>query len=321
MEYDAYHASGEELVEEKEFAIPIPSDAKVKEWWVPSQISLDNGNLVWQESLNGSVSDASLEFGQKSSSGMLKAFLQLHQASDEEIYRFAQRWGVLGLETGLGSPYDLSTHKVESTDHFLKEPVEAYRQWSKKLNAFIKIHLYLVAGQYDEMDYLRQPDKGKLLFEEWKLIASPLLDWNDMFERHVFNHTSIFIRMLQNLLNIRATFILKRMPEDTKKSHIATQLVFELGQPYMRLWKRRSRSHWNNRTYSILVPLAVQMLATMQHEVITCDVCGNPCVGLRKPRADRKHYCSPKCSARRHREHVRNYIRKTRAAAKEPSSD
>ena len=65
----------------------------IHSWFVPGIIRLENENLRWN------YLPESLKSGRQlhPSQGMLESFLELAQAPDRNIARYAKRWGVLGI--------------------------------------------------------------------------------------------------------------------------------------------------------------------------------------------------------------------------------
>src|SRR6266446_5747425 len=65
----------------------------IHSWFVPGIIRLENENLRWN------YLPESLKSGRQlhPSQGMLEGFLELAQAPDRNIARYAKRWGVLGI--------------------------------------------------------------------------------------------------------------------------------------------------------------------------------------------------------------------------------
>ena len=71
----------------------IDRRVSVHSWFVPGLIRLENENLRWD------YLPESLKTGRQlnPSQGMLESFLELAQAPDRNIARYAKRWGVLGI--------------------------------------------------------------------------------------------------------------------------------------------------------------------------------------------------------------------------------
>jgi hypothetical protein len=130
--------------------------------FVPEGIALDGEFLTWPWVRAGE--EKQLTYRQ-AKPGMLTDFMRLHDATDEGILTYARRWGVLGLcEHGLPCSHNqypdgllhgvrpclpmlaTSPRNAES-DIRLKEPVAAWRMWSRKAQSLINIGARLNQGK------------------------------------------------------------------------------------------------------------------------------------------------------------------------------
>lgn len=81
--------------------------------------------------------------------GILDQFLLLHEAGDDEIRRFAQRWGPLRREEAAslldGTPATAIELKMLSV--ICREPMAAYREYSRAARAVLNVAAQLHAGK------------------------------------------------------------------------------------------------------------------------------------------------------------------------------
>ncbi len=94
-----------------------------------------------------------------SEKGMLKAFLNLHEAADHNIAEFVRRWGPLGIRRSYTDDGELvwsldSIQSHETSEEFPdllvaygRDRIDHWRYWSQRFGAAIRFWSALVAGE------------------------------------------------------------------------------------------------------------------------------------------------------------------------------
>jgi len=235
---------------------------------VPKTINLRDGRLYWQPVMElRTVKPTGETFNE---------FLDLGEAPEGEILRFAKRWGILMLcrEHGdpMSDPYHRRCHSWED------EPVSEYRRWSKIAGATLRI--------WENLNENKIADTR---------------DWNILLDERFFVGE---IDARQNLKWEKEPDKVKK--ESKKQAEILAEkliMIFVLNRWLERGDVRPALTYHSNPILSLKTPslfgaLSVSLLeAAGNHTIAGCSACHKFYAPSRKPQAGRDRYC-PDCQAK-----------------------
>jgi hypothetical protein len=147
--------------------------------YVPEKIELDSGNILY---LGGTLKEV------RPGVGMLARFVDLHHQRDEEILKYAKKWGVLGIckhslpcsHTQFAYSILAPRHKnaewcmpraVPGRKHWYADPIEVWRLLSKQMATFQQLGAELNQDRPgDETVWRILP--GNLASRPWRSVSS-----------------------------------------------------------------------------------------------------------------------------------------------------
>lgn len=121
---------------------PAPSPL-IAPWKVPGGIRIETGNLLWRL-----ANFTEIDPDQKSMRDLFWEFLELANASDEEILVFAQKWGVLGIcKCGEPAAHTASQYptggfegcEIPNQEDWSSEPLDKYRHYARLMRAIVSL--------------------------------------------------------------------------------------------------------------------------------------------------------------------------------------
>jgi hypothetical protein len=240
--------------------------------YVPERIELNEGALIYSNWSSKKV---------RPGPGLLEDFVQLYRSSDEEILKYARRWGVLGIcEHGLPSSHNSETgpagcfpNELDKGWLWFTEPVERWRYFSRKFSAIQYVGAYLNQDKLgDEVD--------------WELIERPRVYLNQNFEPRQR----------------------PRFPADLAEGRLllARELnkLIRIGQVRPGVAWDEKKAHWQItlEADSLLNLFGLVGLSLVQsicrQDLVICSACGNSYKPKRRPNPERRNYCLD-CRARK----------------------
>jgi hypothetical protein len=252
--------------------------------YVPRRLELTDDAILW----NGPLKDV------RPGPGLLKDFVELYDKSDQEIFHYARRWGVLGIcKHGVPAshndyPFGVQ-HGVEGClpvaaerQDWHSDPLESWRYFSKIFRAIRDLGAHVNQNQVgDPSDWRRV-----LLIREgdppWKNVrkARTVLSWK-----------------LQDLLDI---------------GQVRPQVTWDKDKQQ---WQIEMGAHSVPNLFG-LVSLSL-VLSIFQRELVICSSCGNPYTPDRRPNPWKRNYCEGCGLKAARRDASREYRRRLREKKQE----
>ena len=251
-------------------------------WSVPARIDIDleHQSLIWSGGARRALVRARPDMFEE----LLEGFVGLGDASDEEILRFAQRWGLLGHHN-LGNYADLLDRAEDLQDELGaavtaltqwtrhgREPLAAWRCWSHHARALLRV-----------AEALRDGRVGHPLDIAALCYPSPTADmWPDTAG-------------LQPSWLRRPDY---SPPPPTLRNH--RELVEIFVEQWIRAGHVRPVLRWTVRARAIelfgrglMGALAISLLAAVQGatSLAVCSGCANLYVPDRTPRETQRNFC------------------------------
>lgn len=245
-------------------------------WLAPEQIVLDRGGLAWLLRPNRRKTPGP---------GLLRQFAGLAGASDEEIFRFASRWGVLELCTH-GLP---ALHSWEATipppsrkrlchprtikrgrTSWLWEPLGAWRSWAHTAEAILNTAAALkLNARPDEED----------------------VEWLSAGTSHLAE-TVLATAQQMGVIDQRIE------PEVPLPMYISLEvnswLSFACTRPRLFMEKDRWNIELSNTGLFGALGLELLFVVAAAEGLAICSACGVPYPRKRKPQSGRRNFC-PRC--------------------------
>lgn len=253
----------------------------IARWPIPARIDIDSEHesLAW----SGGARPALIRARPNMYEELLVGFISLGDAPDEEILKFARRWGLLGHHD-LGNYPDLLDQAEEPRDHLVaalagltqwtrhgREPMAAWRCWSHHARALLRVSAALREGR------VGRPEDVSMLCD-----PSPTADaWPDTAG-------------LQPLWLRQPDY----SPPPTLRNH--RELVEIFVERWIRAGHVRPVLRWTVRARAIelfgrglMGALAVSLLAAVQGatSLAVCSGCANLYVPDRTPRETQRNFC------------------------------
>lgn len=254
-------------------------------WPAPARIDLENEWLVWTGGARPELIRARADMWNE----LLERFVWLGEASDEDILKFARRWGLLGAHH-LGNYPELLDRAEEPLDHELaslatqtqgrlrgREPVAAWRCWSHHAGAVLRVSDALRAGRIGGQNDIAVLCHPSPTAEMWTDVAGLQPLWLQHPDR--------------------------TPPDPTLRNH--RELIELFVERWIRAGHVRPLLRWTARERAIelagrglMGAVAVSLLATVQGatNLAVCSGCSNLYVPERTPRETQRHFCG-RCRA------------------------
>jgi hypothetical protein len=257
-------------------------------------------------------------------------FIELAAGTEDDILDFAQTWGVLRIGTDgypqISRSNDLLTdrHRYWQNDADTSaqarvtpheehgsywEPISAWRYFSRRMRALLAIYIDLRTDVPTRMeDWLDAAQQLRL-----PKSSADLVEFYSRSTVDDFNAFRVFL-MLSDGLNLRSTTDQRRLlnflaneliehsrlsPALTEKDGIGAQIGVAIAKGTSTEPGRTPGTPPPERAIGVYDILAGQFLAAIQSpSTFRCSVCSKPYLinpGERRPRGDRRHFCSPEC--------------------------
>lgn len=282
-------------------SVDRPADIEVVR--VPTEIDLDGDRLVWTWS-----QDAYRTV--RPDDRMLTQFVKLDDASDEQILRYARRWGVLEIcrhnvprtHKPLGPSLTDAPDPVEWCESLgwpkdaRWEPLEAWRHFAGQARALLNIVAQLRAGK---------PAR----YEDWNAVAQGARTYHGRVAGIEAELREVTIgreyawdgsNLPPRKRRIREERIKRDKPLNGEWARV-TGLVndwMDLGNIRPRLYTEDGRVAVRlGGGETLFGALAVQLALAISRTdgLAICSACGAPYLPVRRPSLNRRHYC-PDCS-------------------------
>jgi hypothetical protein len=243
---------------------------------VPADIYLEEGRLVWKHCFN----ELKLWRRVSLSPKMLAEFVQLAEDSDEQILRYAQRYGVMNICEQHGTPAS-HNYTCFSLPNLGSEQVEAWRRYARVAKAILNIAARLWEGRLGHMEdwrMIRRRDSGGWLgFDKpwWKP------DWKRHPEEYWMKNPNEFRQAIADEQTILAQLV---------------NMWLAIGDVHPIIsWikERPTLTLEGNPRGKMFGALACQLMLAVSRTdgLAICSACGASYIPKRRPRQDQRRYC------------------------------
>jgi hypothetical protein len=254
----------------------------IARWPTPARIDIDSEHesLAWSGGARSALIRARPDMYEE----LLAGFVSLGDAPDEELLKFARRWGMLGHHD-LGNYPDLLDRAEEPRDHLVaalagltqwtrhgREPMAAWRCWSHHARALLRVSAALREGRVgrpEDVSMLCHPSPTAYT---WPDTAGLQPSWLRQPDYSPSPHT------LRNQRELVEVFVERWI----RIGHVRPVLRWTASARAIELFGR-----------GLMGALAVSLLAAVQGatSLAVCSGCANLYVPDRTPRETQRHFC------------------------------
>jgi hypothetical protein len=233
-------------------------------YWVPKDIRLEKGRLVWGDTHREDLEQVA------TSPQTIDGFLRLSDATPDEIFRYARRWGPIGfckhgLPASHNSRWRLDRAVVKmcppcgGTNH-LWEPLEFWRMTAKRATSLLSI----AAALYDDKSGSE---------EDWKIVERGDLRPVDIYDWPIVNQRFELEWHLTHWMQMGR--LIPIVTFDKKVLSFSLDVL-------------------NGSGLFGALGLQLALAASRTDGLASCFACRRPFIPSRRPKANQHTYC-PEC--------------------------
>lgn len=267
--------------------------------------------------------------------GCVFSFARLGEGALNDFRLFTSRWGPLGIcKHGQPSTHSSgSCRPLNASDRFWErrtepmpwlewsgrywEPMVAYRFYARRVAAAVKIAAALHLGQAtrptDWAQVIAIQDGTNMDVEfaadNWDATTGEMADAEQYSQSSCDMQRELLSRVVNQWLFDAGVY-----PSVSWGAEGAA-FGLVLGRPLVPVQDRHSRYEWHGATLHGVLMAQLAAIVASGTDFTTCSWCGKDYVPERKPRADRRNFCSPECGDLAHKQTDAGYQRRKRRIA------